>query len=136
VKRKEKAMGPTSEAATKRGAGATDVDDFLAAVPEEAQATLEKLRKTVRAAAPKATEAISYGVPTFKHQGRPLVGYGATKSHCAFYVMSPAVMRAHAAELEKYDTGKGTIRFAANKPIPAALVRKLVKARIAEVETG
>jgi uncharacterized protein YdhG (YjbR/CyaY superfamily) len=115
---------------------ASDVGEFLAAVPEEAQATLEGLRTTIRAAVPKATEAISYGVPTFKHQGRPLVGYGATKSHCAFYVMSPEVMRAHAAELEKYDTGKGTIRFPASKPLPAALVRKLIKARIAEIETS
>jgi uncharacterized protein YdhG (YjbR/CyaY superfamily) len=113
---------------------AGDVQEFLAAVPEEAQATLEGLRKTIRATVPNATEAISYGVPTFKYQGRPLVSYGATKSHCAFYVMSPEVMRAHAAELQRYDTGKGTIRFPASKPLPAALVRKLVKARIAEIE--
>lgn len=117
-------------------APARDVDDYLAIVPDEARATLEKLRKTIRAAAPKATEAISYGVPTFKHQGRPLVGFGATKSHCAIYVMSPNVIRAHAAELEEYDTGKGSIRFPASKPLPAALVRRLVKARIAENEKG
>jgi len=117
-------------------APARDVDDYLATVPDEARATLEKLRKTIRAAAPKATEAISYGVPTFKHQGRPLVGIGATKSHCAIYVMSPNVIRAHAAELEEYDTGKGSVRFPASKPLPAALVRRLVKARIAENEKG
>lgn len=115
---------------------AADVEAFLAAVPEEARVTLEKLRSTIRAAVPKATEAISYGVPAFKHQGRPLISYGATKTHCALYVMSPKVMRAHAAELAKYDTGKGTIRFPAGKPLPEALVRKLVKARIAEIETG
>jgi uncharacterized protein YdhG (YjbR/CyaY superfamily) len=92
------------------------------------------LRKTIRATVPNATEAISYGVPTFKYRGRPLVSYGATKSHRAFHVMSPEVMRAHAAELQRYDTGKGTIRFPASKPLPAALVRKLVKARIAEIE--
>lgn len=120
----------------KKSGRARDVDVFLAAVPEEARGTLEKLRKTIRAAAPKATEAISYGVPTFKHQGRPLVGFGATKNHCAFYVMSPEVMRIYAADLEEYDTGKGTIRFPASKPLPAALVKKLVKARIAEIETG
>lgn len=115
---------------------AADVEAFLAAVPEEARVTLEKLRRTIRATVPKATEAISYGVPAFKHQGRPLISYGATKTHCALYVMSPEVMRAHAVELAKYDTGKGTIRFSAGKPLPAALVRKLVKARIAEIETG
>jgi uncharacterized protein YdhG (YjbR/CyaY superfamily) len=110
------------------------VEEFVAAVPDEARRTLEKLRRTIRAAAPEATEAISYGVPAFKHKGRPLVGYGAAKGHCALYVMSPKVMEAHAADLEGYDTSKGTIRFPAGEPLPAALVKKLVKARIAENE--
>jgi uncharacterized protein YdhG (YjbR/CyaY superfamily) len=97
---------------------AGDVQEFLAAVPEEAQATLEGLRKTIRATVPNATEAISYGVPTFKYQGRPLVSYGATKSHCAFYVMSPEVMRAHATELQRYDTGKAPSDFPPASPSP------------------
>lgn len=112
---------------------ARDVDAFLAAVPEEARGTLEKLRKTIRAAVPKATEGIGYGIPTFYHQG-PLVGYAASKNHCGFYVMSPAVMDAHRDELKPYDTATATIRFPHNKPLPAALVTKLVKARIAENE--
>ncbi|HKY11891.1 MAG TPA: DUF1801 domain-containing protein [Gaiellaceae bacterium] len=112
------------------------VDDYLADLPEDSRVALEKLRDTIRAAAPKATEGISYQVPTFKHQGRPLVGFGATKNHCAFYVMSPDVVQAHGAELERYETGKGSIRFPAGTPLPAALVKKLVKARIAEIETG
>jgi uncharacterized protein YdhG (YjbR/CyaY superfamily) len=120
----------------KKGGPARDVEQFLAAVPAEARATLEKLRKTIRAAVPNATETISYGIPTFKHQARPLVGFGATKNHCALYVMSPAVMDAHAAELEEYDTSKGTIRFSARQALPAAQVRKIVAARIAEIETG
>ena len=115
---------------------ARDVDVFLSNVPEEARATLEKLRGTIRTAVPDATEAISYGVPTFKLHGRGLIGYGATKNHCALYVMSPEVMRAHAADLEGYDTSKGTIRFPAGKPLPAVLVRKLVRARIAENEAS
>lgn len=110
-----------------------DVDAFLAAVPEEARATLEKLRKTIRAAAPEATEGIGYGIPTFYFQG-PLVAYAASRNHCGFYVMSPAVMDAHREELKKYDTSKGTIRFPANKPLPSALVKKLVNARIVENE--
>lgn len=110
-----------------------DIDEYLATVPAEARATLEKLRKTIRSAAPKATEGISYQVPTFKYLG-PLVGFGAATKHCGFYVMSPAVMEAHKNELESYDTSKGTIRFPPDKPLPAALVRKLVKARIAENE--
>jgi uncharacterized protein YdhG (YjbR/CyaY superfamily) len=120
----------------KKSGPARDVEEFLAAVPAEARATLEKLRKTIGAAVPNATETISYGIPTFNHQGRPLVGFGATKNHCALYVMSPAVMDAHAAELEKYDTSKGTIRFSAGQALPAALVRKIVAARIAEIEKG
>ncbi|MGH8946457.1 MAG: iron chaperone, partial [Acidimicrobiia bacterium] len=94
----------------RKGGPARDVEEFLAAVPNEARATLEKLRQTIKATVPNATETIGYGIPTFKHQGRPLVGFGATKKHCALYVMSPAVMEAHAAELEDYDTSKGTIR--------------------------
>lgn len=112
---------------------AKDIDDYLTAVPEKSRATLEKLRKTIKAAAPKATEAISYRIPTFKYHG-PLVAFAAFPNHCGFYVMSPAVMEAHKEELEAYETSKGTIRFPAGKPLPAALVKKLVKARIAENE--
>jgi uncharacterized protein YdhG (YjbR/CyaY superfamily) len=93
-----------------RNAPAADVDSYLAAVPEEARAALEKLRKTIKAAAPKADEVISYQIPTYKHYG-PLVGFAAFPNHCGFYVMSPAVMDAHRDELESYDTSKGTIRF-------------------------
>ena len=125
-----------SKASAKKRTPTKDMDGFLAMVPEETRAALEKLRKTIRAAAPDATETIGYGVPMFKHQGRPLVSFGAGKDHCSFYVMSPEVMRAHAAELKGYGTSAGTIRFQATKPLPAALVRKLVKARIAEVEMG
>jgi uncharacterized protein YdhG (YjbR/CyaY superfamily) len=110
------------------------VDDYLAKVPDEARASLEKLRKTIRAAAPKATEGFSYGIPAFKLHGRPLVSYAALKNHCSFFPMSPAVLDAHRKELEAYDTSKGTIRFPVDKPLPATLVRKLVKARIAESE--
>ena len=112
---------------------AKSVDDYLASVPADARAALLKLRKTIRAAAPKATEEISYQVPTFKHHGG-LVAYAAFPDHCSFFVMSTEVMRAHAAELENYPVGKGSIRFPADKPLPATLVKKLVKARIAENE--
>jgi uncharacterized protein YdhG (YjbR/CyaY superfamily) len=110
-----------------------EIDDYLAAVPDEARATLEKLRKTIRAAAPKATETISYRIPTFKYHG-PLVAFAAFPNHCSFFPMSPSVMEAHKDELKPYETSKGTIRFPAHKPLPAALVKKLVKARIAENE--
>jgi uncharacterized protein YdhG (YjbR/CyaY superfamily) len=113
-----------------------DVDAFLAAVPAHKRAALQKLRRTIRAAAPKATELINYGVPMFRLDGKNLVSYAAATNHCTFYVQSPAVMRAFAAELKDYKQGKGSIQFAPDKPIPAALVTRLVKARIAENEKG
>lgn len=117
-------------------APAKDVDAFLAAVPTDKRATLEKLRRTIKAAAPKATELINYGVPMFRLDDKNLVSYAAATAHCTFYVQSPAVMRAFAAELKSYKQGKGSIQFAAERPLPAALVTKLVKARIAENGKG
>ncbi|HKI24009.1 MAG TPA: DUF1801 domain-containing protein [Gaiellaceae bacterium] len=90
----------------------TDIDEFLAGLPEEKRSALESLRGTIAKAAPEAFEAISYGVPAFTYRGRPLVSFGAGKQHCAFYVQSPAVMQAHRDELAGYETAKGTIRFA------------------------
>ena len=117
---------------TTKGAPARDVDDYLARVPEEVRATLEKLRKTIKAAAPRATEVISYQMPMYKQNGM-LVGFAAFKDHCSLFP-GAAVMNAHKEELKRYDTSKGTIRFPAGKPLPAMLVKKLVKARIAENE--
>ena len=111
---------------------AKNVDEYIAGVPKEARATLEKLRKTIRAAAPMASEVISYQMPMYKHHGM-VIGFAAFKDHCSIFPGS-AVMDAHKVELKGYDTSKGTIRFPASKPLPAALVKKLVKARIAENE--
>jgi uncharacterized protein YdhG (YjbR/CyaY superfamily) len=108
------------------------IDEYLAAVTADQRAALEKLRKAIRAAAPRAQECISYGLAAFRLDGKPLVAFGATASHCAFYPMSSTTIEAHQDELMDYDTSKGTIRFPAAKPLPVALVRKLVKARIAE----
>jgi uncharacterized protein YdhG (YjbR/CyaY superfamily) len=110
-----------------------NVDDYLASVPADKRAALQQLRRVISAAAPRAEEGFSYGLPAFALDGRPLVCFGAATNHCSFYPMSPAVIRAHAAELKDYETSKGTIRFLAEKPLPAALVRKLVNARIAEL---
>ena len=111
------------------------VDDYIAAAPTDARPALEKLRKTIKAAAPKAIEVISYQIPLYKHHGH-LVAFSASGDHCVFTVMSPALLREHATELKDYKLGKASIRFAANRPLPTALVRKLVKARIAENESG
>ena len=107
-------------------------DEYLEGLSDDNRAALEKLRKAIKAAAPQAEECISYGLAAFKLNGKPLVALGATANHCAFYLMSGSTVEAHEDELAKYDTSKGTIRFAANKPLPASLVKKLVKARIAE----
>ena len=111
---------------------AKTVDDYVARVPAEARATLEKLRQTIRAAAPQAVEVISYQMPMFKHYGM-VVGFAAFKDHCSIFP-GAAVMEAHQEELKRYDTSRGTIRFAASRPLPATLVKKLVKARIKENE--
>jgi uncharacterized protein YdhG (YjbR/CyaY superfamily) len=107
------------------------IDEYLAALPDDKRAALQKLRNTITAAAPKAEECISYQLPAFRQNGM-LVGFGATANHCAFYLMSSSTVEAHKDELKGYDTSKGTIRFQADDPLPAVLVRKLVKARIAE----
>ena len=107
------------------------IDAYLAALSDDKRTALEKLRRTIRAAAPKAEECISYQLPAFRLNGM-LVAFGATANHCAFYPMSASTVAAHKEALKDYDTSKGTIRFHPDNPLPAALVRKLVKARIAE----
>src|SRR5438309_8486273 len=110
---------------------AKTIDEYLAALSDDKRSALERLRKTIRAAAPNAEECISYQLPAFRLNGM-LVAFGATANHCAFYPMSASTVAAHKDELKDYDTSKGTIRFQPNHPLPAALVRKLVKARIRE----
>lgn len=111
-------------------------DECLAAVSADQRVALEKLRKVIRAAAPKAEEGVSYGLAAFRLDGRPLVALGATAKHCSFYLMSGTIVEAHKDELADYDTSKGTIRFQADSPLPAVLVKKLVEARIAENASG
>jgi uncharacterized protein YdhG (YjbR/CyaY superfamily) len=112
------------------------VDEYLSALPQEKRVALEMLREMIRSVVPDATEAISYRIPIFRYRGRPLVGFGAAKNHCSFYLMSSSVATAFRDDLKSYDTSVGTIRFPARKSLPATLVRKLVKARIAENETA
>jgi uncharacterized protein YdhG (YjbR/CyaY superfamily) len=111
-----------------------DVDAYLASVSGEARARLAELREAIKAAAPDAEEVISYQIPTYKQQGA-LVAFGAARNHAGFYVMSPAVIEEYRDEIKSYGTAKVTIQFPLDKPIPAALIMKLVKARIAENES-
>lgn len=104
-------------------------EDYLARVSADKRAALQKVRSAIKAAAPKAEECISYQLPAFRLNGKFLVAYGAAANHCAFYPGS--VIRVVKSELKGYDTSKGTLRFPAEKPLPATLVRKLVKLRMA-----
>jgi len=110
------------------------VDDYLAKAPKEKQATLKKLRQTIKVAAPKASESLSYGIVGYKLQRKSVIFFGYWKSHYALYGLGNRVTKALAAELKAYLQTKGTIQFPADKPLPYALVTKLVKARVAEIE--
>src|ERR1700751_2057911 len=113
---------------------AATVDEYLALVPEPARTTLEKMRARIQAAAPEATEAISYGMPAFKYRGRGLVAIAAFKKHCSLFPMSGAVIDKFRDELEGFHTSKGTLQFPVDKPLSAALMKKIIKARMAEIE--
>lgn len=113
---------------------AADVDAYLASLPSDRRVVLQKLRETIRAAAPGAEEGFSYGLPAFRLDGRPLVCFGSASNHCSFFPMSPAVIAANKSALKGYETSKGTIRFLPEKPLPDVLVKKIVRARVAELE--
>jgi uncharacterized protein YdhG (YjbR/CyaY superfamily) len=116
-----------------RGAPAKDVDAYIAAAAEPARAMLEKMRAIVKAAAPRAVEMISYGIPLYKHHGH-LTAFAAFKSHVGFYVMSKRLMAEYKKEFAPYKQAIATVQFPIGKPIPASLVRRVVKARIKENE--
>ena len=112
-----------------KSAGTKEVDRYFRSLPEESRTALESLRKIVRDIVPDAIEAISYGVPTFKLNNRMLVSYAGFKNHCSFFPGAGPI-EAHKGELKNLPTSKGTIRFPPDRPLSAALVKKLVKTRI------
>ena len=106
-------------------------DEYLESLTPAKRRALQQLRKAIRAAAADAEECISYGIPGFRLGGKLLVSFGAAAKHCAFYPGAHP-LEAHRKEVDRYDTSRGTIRFPADRPLPASLVRKLVKTRVAE----
>jgi len=118
----------------KGGAGPKTVDQYLARVPEPGHSTLKKMRKAIRSMLPaKATETISYQMPAFRYKGA-LVCYAAFSDHCSFFPMDASLIVKYKKDLKDYRTRKGTIQFPLDKPLPMALLKKLVKARVAKNE--
>ncbi len=116
----------------KRTAARKTVDEYLAAVPEPARSTLKEVRAAIRAAAPAVTtEIISYGIPMYKYKGM-LIGYAAFPKHCSLFLATSSLLKMFKDELSRYKTSKGTIRFPTDQPLPASLVKKIVKARVAQ----
>ena len=109
------------------------IDEYLAGQDAESRAALQKVRRAILAVAPKAEECISYGMPAFRLNGKLIAGFRAAANHCSFHPMSGTTVATLRVELSEYDTSPGTIRFSARDPLSATLVRKLVKARLAEL---
>lgn len=122
-------------AAAKSHSGAQDVDKYLAGVPEPARSALKRVRATIRSVVPSdCTEGISYGIPAFRYKGRALVGFAAFSNHCSLFPMGSSAIVTFKDELKDFQTSKGTIRFTVERPLPAALLKKVVKARVAQNE--
>ena len=121
---------PTTRATTKRVKPGS-IDDYLARLTDDKRAALQKLRKDILAAARGAEECISYQMPAFRFEGRILVWFGAAANHCSFY--PTGIVEDFKDDLKGYDVSKGTIRFKPDEPLPATLVRKIVRARIARL---
>jgi len=109
------------------------IEKYLARMPPETRRDVQTIRAAIRAAAPRATEVFSYGIPGFRFDDRPLVWYAGWKEHTSLYPLTAGMRRAHADELARYEQSKGTVRFPRTAKLPTALVKRLVKARIAEI---
>jgi|SRR5215475_7716026 len=131
----KKAIPGNRSSAAKRSRGPTTVDEYVARVPAPARGVLQKMRATIRSSVPaQASEVISYAIPAFRHK-QVLVWYAAFSSHCSLFPTA-AVIEQFKNELQQFSTSKGTVKFPLDKPLPTALIRKIVKARVAQLESG
>ena len=129
----KKAKPAVRRSAARTSVAPKTVEEYLERVPEPARTTLKKVRETIRSVVPaETTEVISYGVPTFKYKG-PVIWYAAFSEHCSLFPTA-SVIEKFKEELKAYPISKGTVRFPVDKPFPAALLKKMVKARLAEIE--
>jgi uncharacterized protein YdhG (YjbR/CyaY superfamily) len=110
------------------------VDAILASIPSDQRELLERVRRTIAAAAPEAEESITYGMPAFRYHDRSLMSYSPFKQHCSLFPMSGAVIGRHRDQLASFETGKGTLRFTPSHPIPADVIVALVHDRMAEID--
>jgi uncharacterized protein YdhG (YjbR/CyaY superfamily) len=131
MKRARAAKGSPDQTAAARRA----VTAYFMALPPPVRTRMRRIRAIIRAAAPGAVEHFSYGVPAFRLHGRPLVWYAAFTRHIGIYPITPALLRGHRIDVSGYETSKGTIRLAAGEPLPVPLLKRLVKARRAEIRS-
>jgi len=129
-------VASASSSATSAKQVAAQLRAYFAALPPGSRRVMRVLRATIREAAPDAVEGFTYRIPGFRMEGRPLVWYAAFQQHCSLYPITDAIKRAHATALKGYETSKGTVRFPLDQPLPVTLIRRLVRARIADLRAA
>jgi uncharacterized protein YdhG (YjbR/CyaY superfamily) len=133
---KEAMRSRTQQKAKRSPSAAEQIRAYIQTAPAATRARLRTVRALIRATAPASVEHFSYGIPGSRLDGRPLVWYGGWREHVSLYPITAAIQRTFARQLARYETSKGTIRLPLDRPLPTALIKRLVKARIAEVTGG